>query len=201
MNWNNRNNDNYVRPVRQHFPSGLLVKMTEIFTLEKIYKAYTDCRKRKKNKISAIKFELKREENLIVLLRDLVSGRYEISRHICFIVKDPVPREVFAADFRDRIVHHLVCAELKELFEKDFIENSFANREGKGTHRGAQQLREYLKAADAGSFYLKLDIKSFFCSIDKDILFRIIEQKIASANRSVIWKKEIIWLVISGGYA
>jgi hypothetical protein len=66
--------------------------------------------------VNALKFEMKREENLFSLLNDLKSRKYKISRHIRFIITDPSPREVFAAHFRDRVVHHLLCNEIKKLF-------------------------------------------------------------------------------------
>ena len=168
--------------------------MSEIFTPEKIYQAYLDCRERKKNTINALRFEMERERNLIELLRELKSRRYEISRHICFIIKEPSPREIFAADFRDRVVHHLLYNEIYWLFEMDFIENSFANRIGKGTHKGVGKLKEYLKEIGKGSYYLKLDIKSFFCSINKDILFKIVYKKVKECGMRDYWKEEILWL-------
>lgn len=166
--------------------------MSEVFTLEKIYQAYLDCKKRKKNTINALKFEIERERNLIGLLRELKSRRYEISRHICFIIKDPTPREIFAADFRDRIVHHLLYNEIYYLFEGDFIDNSFANRIGKGTHKGVKTLKEYLELISKDSYFLKLDVRSFFCSIDKDILFKIVFDKIIGADRPNFWKEDIV---------
>ncbi len=169
--------------------------MTEIFTFEKIYRAYLNCRKRKKNTVNALRFEIDREKNMISLLRELKSKRYKISRHVYFIIKDPACREIFAADFRDRVVHHLLYNEIEELFEKDFIENSFANRKGKGTHKALGKLKQYLKEAEKNSFFLKLDVRSFFCSINKDILFEIISNRINNCNKSNCWKKEVLWLV------
>lgn len=168
--------------------------MSEIFTLRNLWNAYENCKRRKKNTINAIRFELNREKNIIALLQELKSKQYNVSRHIYFIVKDPTAREVFAADFRDRIVHHLLCNELQPLFEMNFIENSFANRIGKGSHKGVEVLIKYLKEAEEGCYYLKLDIKSFFRSIDKDILFRLVIEKIRSSHKSGGWKKEIEWL-------
>ena len=138
-----------VASTRIHSISGLVRNMETIFTKEKIFKAYLDCRKTKKNTANALKFEINREKNLFHLLRELQDRSYRISRHICFIVTEPKPREIFAADFRDRVVHHLLCNEIYELFEKDFIENSFANRMGKGTHKGVEKLKEYLKRKTA----------------------------------------------------
>ncbi len=169
--------------------------MDTIFTKEKIFEAYLACRETKKNTANALKFEINREKNLFKLLRELQQGSYKISRHICFIVKEPKPREIFAADFRDRIVHHLLCNEIYQLFEIDFIENSFANRIGKGTHKGVEKLKEYLKQKDNNSNYLKLDVKSFFCSINKDTLYKIVYEKIIKSDAPDYWKREIVWLV------
>lgn len=193
-NNNNRNNNNYVRPVRQHFLSSpaSLIAMQEVFTLEKLWHAYCECKKRKKNTINALKFEIDREKNLIALLKELKSKQYRISKHICFVVTHPTPREIFAADFRDRVVHHLLYNEIRELFEKDFIDNSYANRTGKGTHKGVEKIKEYLKA-DCTHF-LKLDIKSFFCSINKDILYDIVQKKIWGSDKSYGWKHDVDWL-------
>ncbi len=153
-----------------------------IFTLQNLYRAYKDCHRGKKKTANALLFELNREKNLIQLLSELQSGRYQISRHVCFIIAYPTPREIFAADFRDRIVHHLLCNEIFALFEQDFIYNSFANRKGKGTHRAVTKARQFIAEVGRerkGNYYLKLDIQSFFRSIDKHILFSLINEKIS----------------------
>jgi len=36
--------------------------------------------------------------------------------------------------------------------------------------------------------------KKFFCSIDKDILFAAVKEKILSADKPQYWKKEILWI-------
>jgi len=173
--------------------------VTTIFTLEKLFKAYKECQKGKKNTINALVFELHREKNLVVLLDDLVSRRYEISRHICFIVINPTPREIFAADFRDRIVHHLLCNEISGLFEADFIPHSYANRIGKGTHKAVEQLRKdilQVKNKTREGQYLKLDVRSFFRSINREILFSLVEKKITSkaSPQKAQWEEEVLWL-------
>ena len=47
----------------------------------------------------------------------LYDRTYEIGTSTCFIVKYPKYREVFAASFRDRIIHHWICLRLNPLFE------------------------------------------------------------------------------------
>ena len=181
VNWNNLNNDNLVRPVRQHSTSN--PPLVLMFTIENLWKAYRDCLSKKRGTISALKFEMDCERNLFTLLDELQNRTYKISQHICFVITDPTPREIFAADFRDRIVHHLLCNEIAPLFERDFVETSFANRKGKGTHRAVQCLKFELRK---GGYFLKLDIQAFFRSIDKEILYGILQNKI---NRD-----DVLWL-------
>jgi retron-type reverse transcriptase len=168
-----------------------------IFTFEKIYQAYKDSLKNKKNTANALRFEMHKEKNLLQLLEDLKSRQYEISRHICFVVTEPSPREIFAGDFRDRVVHHLLCNEIQKLFEIDFIESSYANRKGKGTHKAVKELRFYMVRGGRNRqklYFLKMDVKGFFRNIDKDILWRIVEGKINESGREDGWKEEMLWL-------
>jgi retron-type reverse transcriptase len=171
--------------------------MKTIFTIEKLYQAYRECLRYKKNTANALKFEMNREKNLIQLLHDLKTGKYNISRHICFVITDPSPREIFAADFRDRIVHHLLYNEIHYLFEDTFIEDSYANRCGKGTHKAVRKLKYHLVRGGKDRqkvYFLKMDIKGFFRNIDKSILWEMIEEKIQNSNGDERWKNEVLWL-------
>ncbi len=168
-----------------------------IFTFEKLFIAYKACLKHKKNTVNALKFEMNRERNLIQLLNELRTGKYKISRHICFVITDPAPREIFAADFRDRVVHHLLYNEIRQLFEDDFIDNSYANRRFKSTHKAAKKMKYYLSRGGIDGrrlYYLKMDIKGFFRNIDKGILWKIVEEKINQNDRESWWNREILWL-------
>jgi hypothetical protein len=68
-------------------------------------------------------FEIDYESNLIQLFNK--NDTYQIGSSIAFIVNKPVKREIFAADFRDRIVHQLIIKKLNPLFEKEFIYDSY----------------------------------------------------------------------------
>ncbi len=94
--------------------------------LEELFEAYYSCRKNKRNTTNALAFEIDYQSNLIQLCKEINSGNYQIGRSIAFIVNQPVKREIFAADFRDRIVHHLIINKLNPLFEKEFIQDSYA---------------------------------------------------------------------------
>lgn len=148
--------------------------------LEELFTAYFECRKNKRNTTNAIAFEIDYEHNLVRLCEEINSGTYKIDRSIAFIVDKPVKREIFAADFRDRVVHHLIIGKLNHLFEKQFINDSYSCRVGKGTHFGIQRIDKFIRQCSANytknCYILKLDLQGFFMSINKTILFAKLEQ-------------------------
>lgn len=142
---------------------------------EEIFTAYFDCRKNKRNTLNALKFEKHFEQYLFVLIDEIYAGTYTPGRSIAFIVNKPVKREIFAADFRDRVVHHWLINKLNPLFEKLFIEDSYACRVGKGTHYGIKHADGFIKACSENytkdCYILKLDVQGFFMHIHRGILF------------------------------
>jgi len=139
-------------------------------SLEDLFNAYYDCRKNKRNRKDAMEFEIDLENNIIELWNEINSGKWEPRPSTVFIVVKPVIREIFAATFRDRIVHHLVIGKLNSLFEKIFINDSYSCRIGKGTHYGVSRaIRFFLRSSPA--WVLKVDIRGYFMSINKKILY------------------------------
>jgi retron-type reverse transcriptase len=144
-------------------------------TLEDLFRAYYDCRRHKRKTANALKFEMNCEENLIRLRDEINSGTYVIGRSVAFIVDKPVKREIFAAGFRDRIVHHFLINKLNHLFEKEFICDSYSCRKGKGTLFGVKRLYRFIRSCSENytkeAYILKLDLQGFFMSIDRKKLF------------------------------
>ncbi len=143
--------------------------------LSELFEAYFNCRSNKRHTANAIAFEVEYEHNLVKLYEEINNGTYEIGRSIAFIVNRPIKREIFAADFWDRVVHHLIFNKLNLLFEKTFIHDSYACRVGKGTHLGIQRIDKFIRQCSSNytkdCYILKLDIKGFFMHINKNILF------------------------------
>jgi RNA-directed DNA polymerase len=175
-----------------------LVTISSVFNFEKLYKAYLDCRKTKRKTINALDFEWCLEKNLFDLEQELQTKTYKPQRSICFIVKDPCYREIFAAGFRDRVVHHLLIREIIAMGEKRFIFDSFACRKNKGTHLAVKRLKKFFRKAtenfEKTAFYLQLDLSGFFMSINHDTLYSILKKMILKQNKSYKWKKDILWL-------
>ncbi|MFH1543472.1 MAG: RNA-directed DNA polymerase [Patescibacteria group bacterium] len=168
-----------------------------MFTPEDLLKAYFSCRKNKRNTINALKFEMVFESNLLQLHKELQNRTYSPGRSVCFVVTYPKLREVFAADFRDRVVHHLLVSHHEPHFEKRFIYSSFACRKKKGLLTATLYLKRVIRSATHNytkkAFYGQFNIRSFFTSIDKNILKEIIICEIED-HFPEYRKDDLIWL-------
>ncbi|MDA8258036.1 MAG: RNA-directed DNA polymerase [Betaproteobacteria bacterium] len=154
------------------------------FSFEELTLAYFKCREHKRNSASAIAFEMRQERNLRDLYDELHAGSYRPGRSICFVITRPNPREVWAAEFRDRIVHHLLYNRIGPAIEARFIADSCACIPGRGTLYAAQRLEAKARSVTQNwshpASYLKLDLANFFVSIDKAILSSLLERHIGA---------------------
>ncbi len=152
------------------------------FAFEELVQAYLDCRKNKRNTSSALAFELNLEHNLIKLYDELKANTYAPGKSICFVITRPKPREVWAADFRDRIVHHLFYNRISPRFYASFIHDSCACIPGRGTLFAAKRLESKIRSATQNwskpCFYLKCDLANFFVAIDKNVLRKQVASKV-----------------------
>ncbi len=142
--------------------------------LTDLFQAYFDARQNKRNTINALAFEKHFESNIFKLYDEIANYNYTPKRSICFIVKKPVKREIFAADFRDRVIHHLIYNYISPIFDKIFINDSYSCRTGKGTHYGIKRIDHFIRSCSQNyskdCYILKLDIKGYFMAMNKDIL-------------------------------
>ncbi len=157
--------------------------------LENLYRAYRQCRRRKRRTHNPLVFERGLEDNIVALRDGLRRGTYRPGRFIAFMVEKPKRREVFAADFRDRVVHHLLVTHLERHWEPRFIHDSFACRRGKGTHKGVERLRSFARKATSNgtrrAWYLQLDVRGFFVTLNRRVLW----DRFAASERgpAVLW--------------
>jgi hypothetical protein len=132
--------------------------------------------KGKRNKPGAAAFLAGLERNVLAIERCLLDGSWQPGPYTVLDVRDPKPRRVSAAPFRDRVVHHAVCAVVEPLFDAGFIADSYANRTGKGTHRAIARYEQY---RDRYRHVLRADIFRFFPAIDHAVLKADLRRRIA----------------------
>lgn len=168
------------------------------FTYDEISAAFDDCLKHKKHTLGAKEFLLDKVSNLILLTDEINSRTYKIGISQAFVITDPKIREVFAANFRDRIIHHLIVRELEPYFEKYFIKDTYSCMKGRGTLYGVLELSkqiEYYSNDYSTPFYLlKLDYQSFFMSIDKELLRKRLDDFIVEHYPNNRKKECLRWL-------
>jgi hypothetical protein len=134
------------------------------------------------------------EHELLELYDDIVNRRYKPRKSICFVVENPVKREVFAADFRDRVVHHLIFNYINPVLECSFIEDSYSCRQGKGTLYGIQRIYDFINKCSENytrdCYILKLDIQGYFMNINKPILKTQLQALMCSEKISLAYGAE-----------
>ena len=147
-----------------------------------LVQAYLDCRRTKRNSASALTFEAQIEHNLLQLHEELASGTYQPGRSICFVITHPKPREVWAARFRDRIVHHLLYNQIAPRFHARITADSCACIPGRGTLYAARRLEHQVRSQTANwsrpAYYLKCDLANFFVSIDKAVVLEQLRRQV-----------------------
>ena len=147
----------------------------------------------KRKKPGAAAFFANLECELLTLERQLLDGTYRPGRYTAFEVNDPKKRIVSAAPFRDRVVHHALCTVVEPIFEAGFIDHTFANRKGKGTHRAIEVYERY---RDRHAHVLRCDIYRYFPAIDHAILKAAFRRRI-SCHRALA----LLDLIVDGSNA
>ncbi len=155
--------------------------------LTDIFKAYYNARSNKRNTYSQVRFERNLSFNLNALYEEVRDRTYRPERSMCFIIRDPVQREVFAASFRDRIIHHYLYNQLEPVLEPAFIYDSYSCRKGKGTLFGIERLEHHIRSCSDNyhrhCFALKLDIEGYFMNMDRSLLFDMLLSRMDSLCR------------------
>jgi retron-type reverse transcriptase len=153
------------------------VKYSDVYDFTNLYNAYLNARRQKKYRKEVLAFSYNLETNLIALQRALKERAYRVGKYRPFIVEEPKRRQIVALPFVDRIVQWALCLVIEPAFEQRMIADSFACRTGKGTAAAVKRL-SYFMGKPGNVYYLKLDVKSFFASIDRGILKSIVRRYI-----------------------
>lgn len=158
-----------------------------LISFENIYLACIKAKKRKRYKQNVLKFNNELENNILKIREELAAKTYKPGEYKKFMIYEPKEREISAAPYYDRVVHHCLCNIIGPIFEKTFIYDSYANRVDKGTHKA---ILRYQESARNNKFVLKCDIKKYFPSIDHQILKALIRGKVKDNN--VLWLIDLI---------
>ena len=149
--------------------------MEDKITFEELYEAYTLCLKNKKRKIGTFNFVNDSIcKNLITLLDELNNRTYVPRQSNCYVITDPALREIYAAQFTDRIVQHFYMKEIEDILDKELVDGCCSCRKERGNDYALKLLEKYLvETSNNGNkdcFFLKIDLSGYFMSIDRKMI-------------------------------
>ena len=141
--------------------------LEQIADLKNLYEAFYKAQKGKPSKpyVSAYREQL--QPNLQRLQHQIISGAVETGNYHTFTIYDPKKRLICATPFSQRVLHHAIMNVCHASFENHQIASSFASRSGKGTYAALDKARQYNQRY---RWFLKLDVRKYFESIDHAIL-------------------------------
>ena len=159
----------------------------KIWSFENLYRAHLRARLGKRHEAEVIDFERELSANLVCLSERIRNKTYRISGYYSFKVYDPKERDIHALHYRDRVVQHCICDDVLEpVLDKALIYDNCACRRNKGTHFSMDRLsgfmRDFYKKHGTEGYFLKIDIRKYFNSIDHDILKQILCRKICDTD-------------------
>ena len=116
--------------------------------------------------------------------QEIIDESYRPCAYRVFTICEPKKRKICCAEFYDRVVHHAIINILGPILERRFIYDTYACREGKGTHAALKKSQQLVRKY---KYYLKCDIKKCFESIDHCVLKALL--------RKVIKDKKVLQLL------
>lgn len=169
-------------------------------SFENLLKAHKKARRGKREKKQVILFELKLEEELLSLEKELRNGTYKHGGYREFKIYEPKERNIMASDYRDRVIHQWYVEHfIKPYFVPQFINTSYACIEKRGMHKASKDLQlamRIYKNRFNNYYILKMDVTKYFPNIDKRILWDILKRKIK--DRKLLWLTREILLSTEG---
>lgn len=149
---------------------------------KKLHEAYYSARKHKRTKPEQLRFEYEYDAKLYELHQLIATQQYEPLPAKVFVTRKPVHREIFAPQFRDRVVHHLIYNYLYDYLDRKFIYDSYSCRVGKGTMFGIERAKSFMRKVSRNytqdAYVLKLDISGYFMNINRKLLYAKLQQMI-----------------------
>ena len=167
----------------------------KVVDFDNIYDGYLEARKGRRYKNEIMYIGARVESIISQMIFELNVGTWRPQQYYEFECRTEVKRRIInAPTFRDRIFHHALVRVVKPLFEKKFIFDSYACRDGKGTHAAVQRLQNFMRRASYTGervYILQCDISKYYPSIDHDVLKQIIRRTIKDRRLLEVWDRLI----------
>jgi retron-type reverse transcriptase len=155
----------------------------QICSLDNLILAENKARKGKTKQKDIIKFDLNKNENLLILHKLLINKEFKNSKYHVFTIFEGKERVIYKLPyFPDRIVQHAIMNILESIFVSSFTNNTYSCIKKRGIHKGLRDLNKGLKNKSETQYCLKLDIKKFYPNINNNILKQLLRKKFKDKN-------------------
>jgi len=152
-----------------------LATLESVADFSNLLNAYYRAKAGKAQRQPVAEFSLNLEQNLLALQNSLLAQTYSPSAYETFTIYERKPREIVAAPFVDRVVHHALVSQTEPHFDKQFIFDSYACRNNKGVHKAVDRYQTW---SGIYPYALKMDISKFFHSINKALLIEKLKRRL-----------------------
>lgn len=169
--------------------------------LHQLHLSYLQARKNKRNTHNQLKFEMHQETQLYDLAKEIYERKYTPRPCIAFIIHKPVMREIFAADFIDRVIHHLIYRCIYPHIDRRLINDTYSCREEKGTLYGINRAKGFMNSCSQDftkeTYFLKLDIEAYFMNMQHDTVYNKVHEMLPKNKQSFlgISKETLLYLL------
>jgi len=155
---------------------------------ENLRLAFCRAARGKPDRPEVLSYKKNLEGNLELIRQQLITEQPDIGHYRFFRVRDPKPRDICAASFPERVLHHAIMNICEPTLERYAIYDSYACRKGKGTIKGLERAMGF---SVRNRWYLKLDIRRYFDSIDHDILLSLLHRRFKDRPLLTLFEKII----------
>lgn len=131
----------------------------EVVSFENLFNAYRKARAGKQSSKTVAEFALNLESELLGLQDELTSLTYAPGRYRLFTIYERKKRQIAAAPFRDRVIHHAIMNVIEPSIDRRFVFDSYACRRGKGVHAAVNRYQQWSRQYP---YVLKMESSSIF---------------------------------------
>jgi hypothetical protein len=185
----------------EHGSTGKIMKRKndlyeKIYQYDNLYSAFYNASKGKRKSQEIHKYALDLEKNIANLQMQLMQKELDIGHYTFFKIHDPKPRDICAASFHERVMHHAIMNICEPILDGYAIDDSYACRKNKGTVKAIHRCQYFIRRYP---WYLKMDIKKYFDSIDHAIALKRLAHKIKDKSLLLIIEQILDTYHISQG--
>ena len=165
-----------------HKKSVAVVEYDKVFTYDRLFQAFKHCQCGKRYRQTVIDFNVNLERKLTKMHRRLKRHRYKSGDLYEFTIYEPKKRDIVANQFADKLIQWIDCEYiLMPTISPMLIFDNYASQPRKGTDLARDRLVKFYhkywnRHHTNDGYVLRCDIKSYFASIDREVLMGLVKK-------------------------